>query len=250
MGWMGKVLGGSIGFALGGPLGAVIGAVLGHHTVDANAAVAVDSVFSTLEQKRSIYFFSTFAMLGKLAKSDGVVSRHEIDVIDNVMRNHLKLNSDARQLAIEIFNEAKQSNSGFDEYARQFYDHFHADQQMLITMVELLLLVAMSDRQFHSSEKQLIDSVVKIFHLEDYYAQIRSRFAAVPEDINRYYHILGCEKGDSIQTVKKKYRRLAMEFHPDRVQANGMPEEFVEVAQDKFKEIQHAYDLVSEDLGK
>jgi DnaJ like chaperone protein len=121
---------------------------------------------------------------------------------------------------------------------------------MLVTMVELLLLVAMSDQQFHSSEKNLIASAVQIFHLERFYEQIQSRFNAVPDDINRYYHILGCEKGDSIDTVKKKYRKLAMEYHPDRVQANGMPEEFAAVALDKFKEIQHAYDLVSKDLVK
>jgi DnaJ like chaperone protein len=250
MGWMGKLLGGSIGFALGGPLGAVIGAVLGHHTVDANEAVPGDSVLSTLEQKRTMYFVATFSMLGKLAKSDGVVTQHEIDVIDNVMRVHLKLTPDARRLAIEIFNEARDSSASFDEYASQFYDHFHTNQQMLVTMVELLLLVAMSDTQFHHQEKQLIESVVRMFHLQDHYEQIRSRFNGVPDDINRYYHILGCEVGDSIESVKKKYRKLAMEFHPDRVQANGMPEEFAEVAQDKFKEIQHAYDLVSKDLGK
>ncbi len=250
MSWMGKLLGGSIGFALGGPIGAILGVVLGHHAVDVNEGAASTSILSVLDQKRSIYFFATFSMLGKLAKSDGVVTEHEIEVIDNVMRNHLKLNAQARQLAIEIFNEAKQSSSGFDDFARQFYDNFKADQQMLVTMVELLLLVAMSDNQFHAAEKHLIESVVGIFHLEDHYNRIRSRFDAVPDDINQYYHILGCEKGDSVQTIKRKYRKLAMQYHPDRLQANGMPNEFAEVSQDRFQEIQHAYDLVLKDVKR
>jgi DnaJ like chaperone protein len=49
--------------------------------------------------------------------------------------------------------------------------------------------------------------------------------------------------------VKKKYRKLAMEHHPDRIHANGMPPEFAQVAEDRFKEIQHAYDLVVKHIG-
>jgi len=246
MGWLGKVIGGSIGFALGGPLGAVIGAVLGHHTVDSSGMMS--SAMSGLEQKQTIYFFATFSMLGKLAKADGIVSQHEIDIIDNVMINHLKLPPDARKLAVGIFNEAKDSPASFEDYARQFYDQFQGEHQMMVSMIELLLLVAMSDNQLHREEKHLIDKAVKLFRLESEYVQIRSRFTGIPEDINRYYQILGCEKGDSLQIVKQKYRKLAMEFHPDRAQANGMPEEFAETALDKFKEIQHAYDLVEKDI--
>lgn len=247
MGWLGKIIGGSIGFVAAGPLGAVIGAVLGHHVADKGNYNS--SILTDFERKQSIYFVASFSMLGKLAKADGLVTQHEIDIIDGVMTNHLKLSGEARKLAVGIFNEAKNSQASFDEFAQQFYDEFHGEHQMMVSMLELLLLVAMSDKQLHSSEKQLIENAVHIFKLDAEYEQIKSRFTGIPEDINRFYRILGCEKGDSINTVKQKYRKLAMEFHPDRVQANGIPEEFAEAAQDKFKEIQHAYDLVSKDIS-
>ncbi len=247
MGWLGKIIGGSIGFVAAGPLGAVIGAVLGHHVADTGGTDS--TILTSFERKQSIYFVASFSMLGKLAKADGLVTQHEIDIIENVMVNHLKLHGDARRFAVGIFNEAKTSTASFEDLAQQFYDEFHGEHQMMVSMLELLLLVAMSDGQLHSAERQLIEKAVQIFKLESEYEQIRSRFTGIPEDINRYYRILGCEKGDSIATVKKKYRKLAMEFHPDRVQANGIPEEFAAAAQEKFKEIQHAYDLVERDIG-
>lgn len=247
MGWLGKIIAGSIGFVAGGPLGAIIGVVLGHHAIDSGRRGF--SSLTDLERKQSIYFVASFSMLGKLAKADGIVTHHEIDIIDNVMVNHLKLHGDARKLAVEIFNEAKDSPASFEEFAQQFYDEFLGEHQMMMSMIELLLLVAMADNQLHSAEKLLIEKAVHIFGLENEYEAIKARFVGTPLDINKYYQMLGCEKGDSLAVVKKKYRRLAMEFHPDRVLANGVPEEFAEASQNRFKEIQEAYDHVSRDIN-
>ena len=71
----------------------------------------------------------------------------------------------------------------------------------------------------------------------------------MPDNIGSFYEILGSREGDDISVVKKKYRKLAMEYHPDRVQSQGMPPEFASVAEDKFKEIQHAYDMVEKHIN-
>jgi|TARA_Y100000310_G_scaffold342267_1_gene444769 DnaJ like chaperone protein len=246
MSWRGKILGGGIGFVLGGPLGAIIGAVLGHHVLDENSGTSFG--FSNLEASQSIYFIATFSMLGKLAKSDGVVTEAEISVIEAVMRNNLRLNAETRQLAIGIFNEAKDSSSSFDQFAQQFYDHFRSSEEVLVSMIELLLLVGYADGQMDSAEERLILVAVNKFGLKDRYRQIKSRFTGTPDDIGKYYQILGCSRGDSKNEVKKKYRKLAMEYHPDRIHAKGVPREFAQVSQDRFKEIQNAYDVVSKDL--
>jgi len=246
MSWRGKILGGGIGFVLGGPLGAVIGAVLGHHAIDQQTGSPL--AFSTLEAKQSVYFIATFSMLGKLAKSDGVVTTEEIKVIESVMQNNLRLSGEARQLAIGIFNEAKHSDRSFEEFAQQFYDHFRSSEEALVSMVELLMLVAYADTQMHSAEEQLILIAVNTFGLNHRYRQIKSRFVATPDNIDKYYQILGCRRGDTKTDVKKKYRKLAMQYHPDRIQAEGVPQEFAQVSQDKFKEIQNAYDIVSKDF--
>ncbi len=243
MTWMGKILGGGLGFLLGGPIGAVLGAVLGHHTMDSGGG------FSGLENKQGIYFAATFSMLGKIAKADGVVTDDEVQVIDQVMRNNLQLSPQARLFAIDIFNVAKDSDAPFGDFAHQFYAEFGHSQEILVSLVDLLLLVAYADGEFHPGEEAMIREAVQIFGLQDQFSQLKSRFNGLPDDINRHYELLGCQQGDSMSVVKKKYRKLAMEHHPDRVHANGMPPEFARVAEDRFKEIQHAYDLVEKHIG-
>ena len=244
MSWMGKILGGGLGFLLGGPIGAVLGAVVGHHTMDSGGG------FSRLESKQGIYFAATFSMLGKLAKADGAVTDHEIEVIEQVMRNNLRLNAQARKFAIDIFNVAKDSDDRFEDFARQFYDEFGNSPEILTSLVDLLLLVAYADGELHRAEEAMIMDAVQIFGLQDHYAQLKSRFSGVPGNIRTYYEILGCREGDDFSLVKKKYRKLAMEHHPDRIHANGMPPEFAQVAEDRFKEIQHAYDMVEKHVNR
>lgn len=245
MSWMGKILGGGIGLMLGGPIGMVIGAVLGHHAVDSQG----DGLLSGLETRQTIYFVATFSMLGKIAKADGVVTRHEIDAIDKVMRDNLRLAPQAREFAIKVFNEAKDSSQPFEVFARQFYEEFRSTPEILVSEIELLLLVALADADLQQTEQQMILTAVRIFGLENEYDRIKARFRGLGEDIDRYYQILGCHRGDSLSVIKKKYRKLAMEYHPDRVQSKGMSPEFAKVAEDKFKEIQHAYDMVEKHLA-
>jgi len=247
MSWMGKILGGGIGFMFGGPIGAVMGAVVGHHAFD--NAQGGGGILSSLENKQGIYFTATFSMLGKLAKADGTVTQQEIDVIDRVMRENLRLTAQARDFAIEIFNAAKESNESFEAFAHQFYDEFGGSNEVLVSVIDLLLLVGHADGQLHKIEEKMILSAVRIFRLEQHYAQIKSRFVNMPEDINKQYAILGAKRGDNIKDIKKKYRKLAMQYHPDRIQSKGMAPELASAAEEKFKEIQHAYDLVEKDAG-
>ena len=153
MSWLGKVLGGGIGFVLGGPLGGVMGAVMGHQ-FDSKAKGR--GLLSSIENKQSIYFAATFSMLGKLAKADGFVSQAEVDVIDRVMRENLRLDPPARKLAIQIFNAAKDSDATFESFAQQFQQEFGSVRVVKESLVDLLLLVAYADGTLHAAEEKLL----------------------------------------------------------------------------------------------
>lgn len=244
MSWMGKILGGGLGFIVGGPIGAALGAAAGHQF---DARSQGGGIFSALENKQTIYFTATFSMLGKLAKADGVVTQQEVDVIDRVMRENLRLNPQARDLAIRIFNTAKESDEQFEDYARQFYAEFGKSQQVSASIIDLLLLVGYADGELGAEEEAMILQAVNIFGLQGQYQQLKGRFSGVPQDVNHYYAILGAKRGDSIAAIKKKYRKLAMEYHPDRMASQGMAPELIATAEDKFKEIQNAMDVVEKD---
>lgn len=241
MSWLGKILGGGLGFMIGGPFGALLGAVIGHHTMDRGQ-------FQAVEQKQGVYFIGVFAMLGKLAKADGTVSTQEIEAIDRVMRDNLRLTPGARDFAIGIFNRARDSDETFAGYARQFFDEFQDSTEILVSVVELLLHVAYADGELHAAEEAMIVDAARLFGVEDRLAEMKSLYTGSVTDLKACYAMLGAEEGMSLAEVKKKYRRLAMEHHPDRLQSKGMPPEFVAEAEEKFKEIQHAYDTIEKRL--
>ena len=87
MGWMGKIVGGTIGFALGGPLGAIAGAALGH-AFDKNDPVGAARGRPSLtsgEASQFTFFVATFSMLAKLAEADGEISQEEIDELKKIL---------------------------------------------------------------------------------------------------------------------------------------------------------------------
>ena len=242
MSWMGKMLGGGIGFMVGGPIGAVLGAVLGHHTMDSGNFLDQD------EERHGIYFVTTFSMLGKLSKADGQVSPEEIEVVERIMTDSLRLPLQARQFAIKIFNTAKDSRETFEDYARQFYGAFHDHPEVLVSLVDLLLRISHADGVLHPAEDRLIEQAVDIFGIGPEYQQVKARYSNT-NDLDKCYATLGANHGESLKDIKRKYRRLAMEFHPDRVQSKGVTPELALLAEERFKEIQQSFDVVEKHLA-
>ncbi len=249
MGWLGKVIGGTLGFAIGGPLGAIAGAAFGHAFDRTGEEYGVDDSTRTLtaEEAQFTFFIATFSMLAKLAKADGRVSKDEIDSINKFMLEDLSLDPQSRMVAMNIFNAAMNSPESFEDFAAQFYGQFYAQPQLLELMIDILLRVSVADGQMSAGEENLILSAVRIFNFsDDAYQMLKSRYVQAFE---KYYAILQSSKHDSDEHIKKQYRRLAMEYHPDRIISKGLPEEFNRLAHDKFREIQEAYEIVRKKRG-
>ncbi|MFK5042039.1 DnaJ domain-containing protein, partial [Glaesserella parasuis] len=63
------------------------------------------------------------------------------------------------------------------------------------------------------------------------------------------YSVLGVSESDDQTTVKRAYRKLMNEHHPDKLVAKGLPPEMMEVAKEKAQQIQAAYDLICKSKG-
>lgn len=249
MGWIGKLVGGTIGFALGGPLGAIAGAAFGHafdksqHDVEPEVAIRRHPG----QEAQLTFFVAAFSMLAKLAKADGKVTQGEIDTINRFMLQDLKLDPYSRMVAMNIFKAAVESPNTFDEFASQFYGQFHAQPELLELMIDILLRVSVADGVMNPHEENMILSAVRIFGFnEAAYKQLRSRYI---QTAGKYYAILGVQPEDSDDEIKSRYRKLVMEYHPDRIVSKGLPEEFTKFAQEKFREIQDAYDEIKKERG-
>jgi len=247
MGIIGKIVGGTIGFALGGPLGAVAGAVFGH-AFDSDDQVVEErrgASLSSLEESQLAFFVGTFSMLAKLVKADGRVSNDEIAVIEDFAVKDLGLNPSSREVAFNVFRAALDSPARFEDFALQFYGQFRQQPQLLEMMIDILLRVSVADGDLHLAEETLILSAVHIFSFSTTrYEQLKSKYARTTDHA---YDVLGCKRNDSAAEIKRRYRHLVHTYHPDKIASKGLPDEFTQLAQDKFREIQSAYELIKKE---
>jgi DnaJ like chaperone protein len=245
MSWFGKIIGGGVGFVFGGPLGALVGATLGHALLDERVRVEQGErgPLTGMEQRQAVFFTAVFAMLGKIAKADGRVCEQEIAAVRVFMLEQLRLPAAAQQFAIGIFNEAKENDTPFEEYARQFGQVFTGDAALRTMFYQVLFSVAMVDGVLHPAEEALLRAAPVHLGLHpDIFETVRRQFG---HDLPHHYAVLGLESSASLAEVKKAYRRLAAEYHPDKVVSKGLPEDFARFAEQKFKEINEAYAVIS-----
>ncbi len=249
MGWLGKVIGGTIGFALGGPLGAVAGAVFGHAFDSGKGEVIPEERLhlNAYENTQLIFFVSAFSMLAKLAKADGRVSKEEVDSIEKIMLYDLNLDPQGRMAAMNIFHTALNSPEPFEIFASQFFRQFSGQPQLLELMIDILFRVAVADGVLGQAEEALIRSGSAVFGFDDAeFARLKSRYVQVTQ---KYYAVLGCNPKDSSDEIKRQYRKLVSEYHPDKIASKGLPEEFMTFAHEKFRQIQEAYEAVRKERG-
>lgn len=247
MGWFGKLMFGSMGLLMGGPLGAIAGAALGHALVD-KAAENTGGYprVGYAEQSQAAYFVTMFAVLGKIAKIDGTVSREEIAVVNRFI-DGLNLGGKERQFARQVFNEAKDSAYAIDDFAVQFRNIVQGQPAVLNSFLDVLFRVAAADGTLHPSEKSALERMKNIFQVND--AQFNSIKANYFKDVDRYYKVLNCTPQSPNDEIRSNYKKLVKDFHPDTIVSKGLPEEFTEFAAERFREIQEAYDHVRKERG-
>lgn len=247
MGWFGKLTLGTLGLFMGGPLGAIAGAVLGHHLFDKEDYSGDKGLyFEQRDEAQAAYFVCLFSVLSKMAKADGVVTKEEINVVDQFLST-LKLHEHEKQFARNIFNEAKKSPYTIDDFAAQLYQINQAQPIVLVSFLELLFKLASADGRMHEAEETALYRLKQIFKISD--VQFDNLKSVHLRQNDMYYRILNCTKESSDDDIRANYRKLVKEYHPDMIISKGMPEEFVETATKKFQEIQAAYEKVRSERG-
>ncbi len=280
MGFWGKAIGIGFGFMLGGPLGAVLGGILGHmydeESSGQRAGLGVRCPYcgrhvqplsdghcpvcgndlrqgTTSGQPQSeldrqfLFYVTLTSLAAKMAKADGVVSAQEIRVFDQFLRDELKLSVEERKIVAQIFNQAKNSPEDPMAFARQFRQMIGYQPEVLQTMVHLLFRIAMADGQYHPAEERFIRQVAEIFGLSNVeFEQIRALFVKVN---HKAYQVLGVTPEASVDEIKNAYKKLVNQYHPDRLMAKGIPEDFIQLANEKMIEINAAYEQIRKERG-
>jgi len=236
----GKILGGVGGFAIGGPLGAIIGAVAGH---------AVDKMRTAKpppeDATKSIAFTIAVVVLGaKMAKADGTVSKAEIRAFKKVF----KVPQHEVKNVARVFDQARKDSHGFEPYAKQVAGMFQDNAAVLEELLFCLTFIARADGDLEKAETAYLRAVADIFGLDQAAFERVTAIRHGPDDANPY-QVLGVPSTISDDDLKTAYRQLVRDNHPDRLVAQGMPEEFIALANQKLAAINVAYDKVAAERG-
>jgi DnaJ like chaperone protein len=245
----GKVIGGAAGFALGGPLGSLLGVLAGHAAdkyVEGEApAIAGPGGDVDRAGTRQIAFTIAVIALGaKMAKADGQVDRSEIAAFKEVFQVP---QSETANVA-RVFDLAKRDARGFEPYAKQIGKMFRKDHPVLEELLDGLFHIARADGKIHDAEIAYLAEVARLFGFSEAdFARIRE--ANVGPDKADPYTILGVTRAMSNDEIRAGWRKLARDNHPDRLIAQGLPEEFIALANQKLATINAAYDKVAKERG-
>lgn len=233
----GKILGGAAGLALGGPLGALIGAVAGH-AVDRLREAPADE--DTGDATKQIAFTIGVIVLGaKMAKADGVVTRDEVTAFKQIFR----IPPDEVKNVGRLFDQARKDSQGFEPYAKQIARMFKNNPAVLEELVRGLFHIARADGKITDDELQFLSNVAEIFGFSESQWERISGENVSPSGFDPF-QLLGVSRDSSDEEIKSAHRKLVLENHPDRLMAQGMPQEFVDLANEKLANINAAYDQI------
>ncbi len=237
----GKILGGAAGFALGGPLGALIGAVAGHAVDKMRTPSDGDTEDAT---KRIAFTIAVIALGAKMAKADGQVTRDEVDAFKRVFRIPPE---EAKNIG-RVFDQARRDVRGFEPYAQQVARMFANNPAVLEELLDGLFHIARADGQVSAEEMAYLQQVSEIFGLDTTRWE-RVRAGNMEPGQSSPYEILGVPHDATNSEIKTAYRKLVRENHPDHLIAQGMPQEFIDLANEKLATINTAYDNIQQSRG-
>jgi len=180
-----------------------------------------------------------------MAKVDGVVSREEIDLIYNFMKTSLKFDEKDIEEAIKIFNKEKTSVTSFEFHIREYMQIHQSDIKVLKSTLDLLFALSLADGYLSAEEELLLKQASSIFNISvsNYHDYLKSIDRKRKQESVYYYHMLGLEQTVTKEEVRRKYRMLALQYHPDRNM--NVDCKLAKEMEEKFKEILDAYNYLT-----
>ena len=248
------IIGALLGAVFGGFPGLLLGAGLGW----ALTLVLQQSILGSLAVAQSALLESTFAVMGALCKADRVVTRDEIRVVEGMFAQ-LRLSEEQREAAKAAFNRGKAPDFDLDAAVDDFAAIARGRAPLVRLFLQLQVMAVAADGEVHPAEHDMLVRIARRLGVpERDVAQLEALLRATAggpagaaarppgKRLDDAYEALGLTPDASDSEIKRRYRRLMSENHPDKLASRGLPESMRAVAEERTREINAAYDLVKE----
>jgi len=246
------IIGALLGASFGGFAGLIIGGLLGH-----GASFALRQfVVGNLQVTQSQLLDSTFSIMGALCKADSIVTRDEINAVEQIF-DMLRLQGEAREQAKAAFNRGKQAGFDLDAAVDQFAQLSRGRGPLLQLFLQLQCMAVTADGRIDPAERAMLVRIAQRLRLtEADVAQLEALLRAAmggpssaggrpqQDQLDDAYAALGITADATPAQIKRAYRKLISQNHPDKLAARGLPESMRPVAEERSRELNSAYDLI------
>lgn len=194
-------------------------------------------------------------ILVKIAQADGHFTKAELRTILNFFQYTLRYNQDQIYWVKQLIKEARDSQTDMGTLLEEFRTSFAYEPRLIL--LELIYQIIYTKQPPAESELRQAREIARLLEISPFdqrtieakytYRQHQKTASAATLE-EQYYAVLGLEKGAGFDEIKKAYRKLSMQYHPDKVGHLG--EEFKGVAEEKMKEINVAYGYFEKKFAK
>jgi len=267
--WWGKILGAFFGYLIARAPGALVGILVGNVFDRGLASHFANPHWLYHSEKQQVvqdvFFESTFSVMGYIAKADGRVSEHELNMAKQLM-HEMRLSKEQTLTAKRLFNEAKDSNFQVDEVLTHLKTVCKGRRELLKLFLDIQYRAAQVDG-LSQAKLRALDKVFTLLGFVPLHAQYhfyenftRDSFynkqqkqegnhSTVANSVEQAYALLGLEPSANKQEVKRAYRQAISRNHPDKLIAQGLPQAMIKMANEKTQAIVRAYTLICENKG-
>lgn len=250
MQFIGKILGFMLGYKFGGGFfGGLLGLFIGHWADKKiyELGSVTSSVFGKGLTRQSLFMQTTFAVLGHIAKAKGRVTEDDIHLARELM-TRMRLDSRAQQLAQQAFTAGKEGDFPLRQVLKEFRESCGQHKDLLRFFVEVQMQAALQDGSLDASEQRILMTIAEGLGMSQMqFEQMLAMLAAAQRfrsgyyqqgntqqgqyggyqhssapSLNDAYNVLGVNENDEQSTVKRTYRKLMNEHHPDKLVSKGL----------------------------
>ena len=201
------------------------------------------------------------ALMAKVAKADGKVCELEAELLKhtfNDISSHFENNDEVREKLKVLYKEEKKSFDNTLEICQRLYSLTKFDYGKRVKIMEYLLNLAFIDKEFSSTERMIVEDIsnelkIKTLDFENLINTFESFYlnqaSSNALSLEKAYEILESKSSDDDNTIKKAYRKLVKQYHPDIMSGRGESQNIIDEATKKLQEINEAYELIKKDRG-
>ncbi len=194
------------------------------------------------------------ALVAKVAKADGKIDTLEAELISNMLSDVAQVFPEpqkTKDILKEIFNEQKDIQTNTIELAQNLKNILGHDLNKQISMMGFLIQLAFIDGEVTKSEEKVLISIAETIQIDpDVYHKIFDQFESISQNnqptssVQDAYKTLEVSPNDSLEIVKKAYKKLVRQHHPDIIKAQGKSDSYIKEATIKTQEINAAYEMI------